>query len=137
MFGLLTAIPGLVSGLLGYLNKRSDVELQKFVTGTEAERDTKIAGIRAHAEAYHEQMALAALRWGWWGTRYLLVAAALPPIIHSGAVYIDSTFRFGWAIARAPGVYEGQELQIIAAVVGYQVTQTAVGGLMTWLNKRR
>src|SRR5947209_2214745 len=30
----------------------------------------------------------------------------------------------------ALGVYEGQELTIIAAVVGYQLGQTAIGGLI-------
>jgi hypothetical protein len=127
---------GIVSPVLSYLGQRSNADLQKFTTAVGAERDAQVALIQANMAAYHEQTQLAALRFGWWGTRWLLIAAALPPIVHSGAVYLDSTFKFGWAIARAPGVYEGQEINIIAAVVGYQVAQTAVGGFMTWLNKR-
>lgn len=137
LFGLLMKIPGMLDGVLGYLNKRTDADLQKFITATGAEKEAQIAQLRANAEAFHDQMQLSALRWGWWGTRWLLMIAAVPPIVHSGAVYLDSTFKFGWAIAKAPGVYEGQELSIIAAVVGYQVTQTAVGGFMGWLNKRK
>jgi hypothetical protein len=119
-----------------------------------AGRDVAIETIHANAGAFREQMSLAALRWGWWGTRYLLLAAALPPIIHSGAIYLDSTpfpylmwgeawlpavathVQGSWEVARAPGVYEGQELQIIAAVVGYQLAQTGVGGFVSWLNKK-
>lgn len=135
----------IVQPLLGYLSKRTDADLQKFVTGTEAERDTQIAHIRANAEAFHEQQALAALRWGWWGTRYLLLAAALPAVYHSGMVYLDSCPFFlwwphevgSWSVGRAPGVYEGQELQIMAAVVGYQLGQTLVGGVASYLTKKR
>jgi hypothetical protein len=82
-----------------------------------------------------------------------VLAAALPPVMHSGAVYLDSipfpypawqTWWFSiamhvqgsWEVARAPGVYEGQELSILAAVVGYQLAQTGVGGFMSWLNKK-
>ncbi len=115
---------------LAHLDTAAKIDADKFKEATGAERDVIIAQTQASASAYHEQMQLNALRWGWWGFRWLLVAAALPPVIHSGAVYLDSTFKFGWAIARAPGVYEGQELTIIAAVVGYQLGQTAIGGLI-------
>ena len=124
-------------------------------TEVAAGRDVSIETIHADAAAFHEQEALAAVRWGWWGTRYLLLAAALPPIYHSGLVYLDSCPFFiwphfdgwwlalwnaheigSWNVARAPGVYEGQELTIIATIVGYQLTQTGVGGFMQWLNKK-
>jgi hypothetical protein len=114
---------------LAHLDTAAKIDADKFKQATGAERDVVLAQMQANSAAFHEQQQLAALRWGWWGTRWLLVAAALPPIVHSGAVYLDSTFRFGWAIARAPGVYEGQELTIIAAVVGYQLGQTAIAGL--------
>ena len=99
-------------------------DADKFKAATGADRDVAIATLQANVAAYHEQNDLSKLRWGWWGERYLLLCAALPAVIHSGAVYLDSTFKFGWAIARTPGVYEGQELQIIAAVVGYTVIKS-------------
>lgn len=135
------------------LVNRSDNATASHKTDVEAGRDVSVETIHANAAAFHEQQQIAALRWGWWGTRYLLMVAAIPPILHSGAVYLDSvpfpyltwqTWFFGiathvqgsWSVARAPGVYEGQELSIIAAIVGYQLAQTGVGGFMSWLNKK-
>jgi hypothetical protein len=120
-----SAFGAIANGVVAILNKKTDAT----ITQIGATKETDLARMQAATAALHEQAALATLRWGWWGTRYLMLAAALPPIIHSGAVYLDSTFRFGWAISRAPGVYEGQEIQIIATVVGILTLQTIGGGI--------
>jgi hypothetical protein len=120
-----SAFGAIANGVVSVLNKKTDAQ----ITQIGANKETNLAQIQAATAAMHEQAALATLRWGWWGTRYLMLAAALPPIIHSGAVYLDSTFKFGWAISRAPGVYEGQEIQIIATVVGILTVQTIGGGI--------
>src|ERR1700737_3851349 len=111
------------TGVVEVLNKRTDATVAINTTNVGAGKDVDLAQISAGVAAMHESAALATLRWGWWGTRWLMVAACLPPIVHSGAVYLDSTFKFGWAIARAPGVYEGQELSIITTVVGVLTVQ--------------
>lgn len=158
---ILTAIKWLSGATFGkivdatskVLVNRSDNATASHKTDVEAGRDVSIETIHANAQAFHEQQQLATLRWGWWGTRYLLLAAALPPVLHSGAIYLDSIpfpyliweswlpsiethIQGAWHVARAPGVYEGQELSIIAAVVGYQLAQTGVGGFVSWLNKK-
>jgi len=120
-----SAFGAIANGVVSVLNKKTDAQIAKIG----ADKETNVAQIQAATAAMHEQAALATLRWGWWGTRYLMLAAALPPIVHSGAVYLDSTFKFGWAVARAPGVYEGQEIQIIATVVGILTVQTIGGGI--------
>lgn len=120
-----SAFGAIANGVVSVLNKKTDAQIAQIG----ATKETDVAKIQAATAAMHEQAALATLRWGWWGTRYLMLAAALPPIIHSGAVYLDSTFKFGWAISRAPGVYEGQEIQIIATVVGILTVQTIGGGI--------
>lgn len=128
-----SAFGAIANGVVAVLNKRTDAQ----ITQIGATKETDIAQIQSATAAMHEQAALATLRWGWWGTRYLMLGAALPPIIHSGAVYLDSTFRFGWAIARAPGVYEGQEIQIIATVVGILTVQTIGGGIASRFGTKR
>ncbi len=126
-----SAFTSLANGVVSVLNKKQDTAVVKLnVDGA-----TNAQIIQAGTAAMHEQAALATLRWGWWGTRYLMLAAALPPVIHSGAIYLDSTFRFGWAIPRAPGVYEGQELQIIAVVVGILTVQSIGGGFLAALKR--
>jgi hypothetical protein len=128
-----SAFGAIANGVVSVLNKKTDAEITRIGAVKEAD----IAQIQAATAALHEQAALATLRWGWWGTRYMMMAAALPPIIHSGAVYLDSTFKLGWAISRAPGVYEGQEIQIIATIVGILSVQTIAGGLASRIGTRR
>jgi hypothetical protein len=85
-----------------------------------------------------------------WEIRVLMVMAALPPIVHSGAIYLDSTFcnakfkctaigtwlGMPWHVAQAPGVYEGQELSIIASFFAYGVGMTAAGAFALWARRK-
>ena len=71
---------------LAHLDTAAKIDADKFKEATGAERDVIIAQTQASASAYHEQMQLNALRWGWWGFRWLLVAAGaiveiLPPLL--------------------------------------------------------
>jgi hypothetical protein len=131
------AFSAIANGVVSVLNKRSDATVAINTANVGAGKDVDLAQINASVAAMHESATLAALRWGWWGSRWLMVAASLPPIIHSGAVYLDSTFKFGWAIARAPGVYEGQELSIIATVVGVLTVQSIGGGIVAAITKKK
>lgn len=120
----------LVKPLLDFLGAKTNADAEKFTAQVGADRDVAVATLQAHVAAAEDAKEVSMLRWGWWGERYLLLAAALPPVIHSGAVYLDSTFRFGWNVPRAPGVYEGQELTIIASVVGYSVIKSGFGAMI-------
>lgn len=136
------AFLGLANGVVSVLNKRSDSAVAINQANVTAGRDVDLAQINANLATVHAQAELAALRWGWWGTRWLMVAAALPPVIHSGMVYLDSCPFWGhavgsWGVARAPGVYEGQELSIIATVVGVLTVQTIGGGIVSAITKRK
>jgi hypothetical protein len=126
-----SAFSAIANGVVTVLNKRQDTAVVQIG----ANKEVDLANVAAATALMHEQAALETLRWGWWGTRWLMMVAALPPVIHSGAIYLDSTFRFGWAIPRAPGVYEGQELQIIAVVVGILTVQSIGGGLLAAIKK--
>ena len=131
------AFTAIATGVVDVMNKRTDATVAINSANVGAGKDVDLAQINAQVAAMHESAALAAIRWGWWGTRWLMVTACLPPIIHSGAVYLDSTFKFGWAIARAPGVYEGQELTIIATVVGVLTVQSIGGGIVAAITQKK
>ncbi|MCS3725517.1 hypothetical protein [Bradyrhizobium betae] len=136
------AFLGLANGVVSVLNKRSDSAVAINQADVGAGRDVDLAQINANLATMHEQAALATLRWGWWGTRWLMLAAALPPVIHSGMVYLDSCPFWwhdvgSWGVARAPGVYEGQELSIIATVVGVLTVQTIGGGIVSAIIKKK
>ncbi len=110
----------LVNAVIGVINKRTDLKIEQVKT----DGATDIAAITAAVPILQAQAGIYNNRWGWWGTRYMALGAAVPAIIHTGAIYLDSTFRFGWAIAKAPGVYEGLEVQIILGSVGILTAQS-------------
>lgn len=149
-----SAFTSLAKGVVDVVNKKTDATVSINAANVSAGERVDIAQLNANVAMMHEQAALATVRWGWWGTRYLMMAAALPPILHSGAVYLDSipfpylawqTWWFAieqhvqgsWAVARAPGVYEGQELSIIATVVGILTVQSIGGGIVAAITKRK
>jgi hypothetical protein len=138
------AFTSLANGVVSVLNKRSDSAVAIDQANVGAGKEVDIAQINASVAMMHEQATLATVRW----------AAALPPIMHSGAVYLDSipfpylawqTWWFeieqhaqgSWAVARAPGVYEGQELSIIATVVGILTVQSIGGGIVAAITKKK
>lgn len=108
------AFTAIANGVVNVLNKRADARIKQI----EADRAVDTAEIGAAVPILQAQADSYKQRWGWWGTRYMALLAALGPIVHANAVYLDSTFKFGWAIAKAPGPYEGLEVQIILGCVG-------------------
>lgn len=108
------AFTAIANGVVNVLNKRADARIKQI----EADRAVDTAEIGAAVPILQAQADSYRQRWGWWGTRYMALLAALGPIVHANAVYLDSTFKFGWAIAKAPGPYEGLEVQIILGCVG-------------------
>src|SRR4029078_10065235 len=113
------AFTAIANGVVNVLNKRTDAKIKQ----TPADRAGDTAQIDAAVPILQAQAAGNSQRWGWWGTRYMALAAALGPIIHANAIYLDSTFKFGWAIAKAPGPYEGLEVEIILGCVGILTAQ--------------
>jgi hypothetical protein len=85
-----------------------------------------------------------------------LLFIALPPAFHSGQIYLDSCALFfpifgdglfslkpilhevgSWHVGRAPGVYEPQELKILATCVGVQTVQSIGGGIVAAITKKK
>jgi hypothetical protein len=126
VFGLITG--GMLTPIANLFGKYMDAKSSEFAAAVKGDQDVAIAGIQAQAQ-------LASMRWGSRLERALYACAAFPPILHSGAVYIDSTFKFGWNIPRAPGLYEGNEFTIIAAVLGIISARSIGGGFISYLHK--
>jgi len=113
------AFTAIANAVVNVLNKRTDAKIAQL----QVDRDVDISAMKASIPIVQAQAASNAQRWGWWGTRYMALLASIGPIIHANAVYLDSTFKFGWAIAKAPGPYEGLEVQIILGCVGILTAQ--------------
>lgn len=113
-------LASLVNIVAGVINKRTDLKIEQV----KVDGAIDLAAITAAVPILQAQAGIHQQRWGWWGTRYMALGASVPAIIHTGAIYLDSTFKFGWAIAKAPGVYEGLEVQIILGCVGILTAQS-------------
>ncbi len=127
MLGLLTLIPGLASGLMTWLNKKTDAELEKFKTGVGADTTINVEEIRARTALAHIAAEnRKADRQSLW-TVWMLPAAFALCIFHFGAIVFDSMPLFGhvvgsWRIAALPGQYLTMELGILGAATGVVVT---------------
>jgi hypothetical protein len=113
------AFNAIANAVVNVLNKRTDAKIAQV----QANKETNVAEIQAAIPIAQAQAGVFQQKWGWWGTRYMALAAAVGPIIHANAIYLDSTFKFGWAIAKAPGPYEGLEVEIILGCVGILTAQ--------------
>ena len=105
-----------------------------------AEASVDVAAIQASQQAYQERVSL--MR-GMWITQWLLAFALLPPIIHQGAVYLDSVPFYhivgSWHVPSAPKPYDDREWSMICALLGIQtglaVGISIVGTVGSWLKR--
>jgi len=95
-----------------------------------------------------------ALMFGWPPFRWLMLSMMAVAVWHTAGVYLDSCGRFplpwwgpdglglmtheigSWGFAKLPGDYSEQSFKIIAMLTGVQLTQTGLGALMSYLNRR-
>lgn len=85
-------------------------------------------------------------------TQWLIAAALVPPIMHQGAIYLDSTPFVGlwldgwlptftvhvvgsWHVPGAPSPYGDREWLMIGSLLGIQGAFTGVMGVLHWLHK--
>lgn len=115
---LLLGLPGVLDGLFGYLQKRSDNGV--LTNGQNVTGDVTIA--QAQLAAYVEERKAiaaerAAQRLSPW-TAWMIPTAFALCMIHFGAIVLDSTFLFNWRVAKLPSPYDQMEWCIVMAVIG-------------------
>ena len=114
----LLGLPGVLDGLFGYLQKRSDNGV--LTNGQNVTGDVTIAQLQL-AAYIEERKALAAERAAqrlspW--TAWMIPTAFGLCMIHFGAIVLDSTFRFNWQVAKLPAPYDAMENAIVLSVIG-------------------
>ena len=123
MFQLLTLIPGLMSGLLTWLNKKTDADLEKFKTTIGGDVQLNVAELRYKVEV--ARMA-ADMRKGdreHWFTAWMVPVAFAVLFFHVAAVVFDSIPLFGhevgsWKISALPAPYKTMQEQIVLTICG-------------------
>src|SRR5215471_1798737 len=134
-----------VEVVTGYLGKLSDNDTARFEAQVGANKDVAIAAMQTSANVYHDRVDLLK---GMRATQWLLIAALLPPILHQGMVFLDSTpFPFlwydgvgihsvgSWKVPKAPAPYDEREWSMIASLLGIQTGLVGISSLLRWLHK--
>jgi hypothetical protein len=103
----------LLGGLAGFLQKRASDDLARFQAGVAADTQVALSRVQAEIEARKLQAQIVRADRGWWVTSWIRPLIVYPCVVHFGAILLDSTFRFGWAIAKLPPPYDGYEQIII------------------------
>jgi hypothetical protein len=107
------AFDALLGRLADYLRAKANDDLARFQTGVQADTQIAIAQLNAQIEVRKEQAKLMEADRGWWVTAWIRPLIVYPCVVHFGAIVLDSTFRFGWGIAKLPPPYDGYEQAII------------------------
>ncbi len=108
--GVFDALIGRVADLLRH---RASNDLARFQTGVQADAQIALAQVTAQIEARKIQAQIMEADRGWWVTAWIRPLIVYPCVLHFGAIVLDSTFAFGWGIAKLPAPYDGYEQAII------------------------
>lgn len=139
MFGLLFGIlPGLARSALEYFNKKADVELQGYTTGTQADTER----LRYYLAAQVETNRLKLAQQSWWGARLIILITGLPAALHMGAVFVDSTFQLGCGsygclqVPKIPAPYDTYEYAIVQSFIIITPAQPVLNSFASWLRRK-
>lgn len=138
--GLSTIGNSFFKPFLAHLDATAKIDGEKFKDATGADREVAIAQVQATVAAAHDRAGMRVTQW-------LIAIALLPPLLHSGMVYLDSSPFPGldwsawvptitphvigsWHVPKAPPPYDEREWLMISALLGIQsATMTGLGAL--------
>jgi hypothetical protein len=126
-------ISGFAGPLLGYLGKKEDVKLDGFRNATGFDLDAYKAALDAQIESSR----IRATANSWIGARRITMVAGLPAAVHFGAVMLDSTFQFGWAVPKVPAPYDSYEWAIVQSFFIVAPAMPLVSATAAWLSRKR
>ena len=123
MFGLLALIPGVASGLLSWLNKKTDAELEKFKAGVTGDTAINVEEIRTRVGLAQIAADTRNRDREHWSTRWMVPTAFAVFGSHAAAVVFDSMPLFGhvvgsWGVAALPPQYATMQTSVILTICG-------------------
>lgn len=135
MFGLILSFIAKLGGTVtGYLFKKKIADIVHTGIAAKVGKDVIVAELQTGAELYRTRAdLLKSFKW----TQWLIFAALVPPILHQGMVFLDSTpfpyidfdyiwptikmhVQGSWGVVKAPAPYDEREWQLIASLLGIQ-----------------
>lgn len=129
MWGLLTTIPGLANGLLGYLKTRSDADVAKY--GISRDMVNSVLANDAVTRQTSANVISQAMNHPVFWIGWLLFV--IPPGLYNAQIHLISTFPSffdGWVVHRVPAVQEVWDMLAIQSLFLAQAGTGAVAGIV-------
>lgn len=137
MFGLLALLPGVLNGVLGYLNKKHDTALEQFRIGNTNGKDVSVAVIQAEIarQSASKETILSGMNHPIWWLAWGL--GVFPVLTYHAAIFFVSTFpMWGWTILKVPASQEEFSRLVVGSIFGLTGASMVVTGLAKAWTKR-
>lgn len=123
VFKLLSFIPGLASGFLEWLNKKTDADLEKWKTAVGGDVTLNVAELRYKVEVARMAAEMRKDDREHWFTAWMVPAAFGVFLLHVAAIVLDSIPLFGhevgsWQISKLPAPYDSMQWNVMLTVCG-------------------
>lgn len=123
----LTAIPDLIKGGFSYLNKRADVDLQKYTKGVDGDVTVNVAEMKTLVELAQVGAGIRKVDQESKWTAWMLPSLFAVTLAHYANVVLDRVTWFGhvpgsWGSVALPPEYASAELQIVLTTAGIATT---------------
>jgi hypothetical protein len=102
-----------VARVAAHFRQTASDDLARHQADVAADTQIALAQVNAELEARKTQAQIMAADRGWRVTAWIRPLLVYPCVLHFGAIMLDSTFLFGWGIARLPPPYDTYEQAII------------------------
>ena len=143
MFAFISSLAsGLMSGFVGplftWLNKKQDTSLAGFQTATG--QDT--VAYQAYLQYQVQVGAQKAAANSWWGAKVLYLLVGGTAALHTAAVFLDSTVRFGCGhygclgIPPLPGAYADYEHVVVYSLFVVSTLGPPASAATAWLHRK-
>jgi hypothetical protein len=141
---MLSLILPLLNGLLGniitpFVKAWTDYKLvslktteEGFVAAAGADADVYKAYVAAMAQVQQMKVAQQGSLIG----KLMMLLFGVPAAAHWGAVFLDSTFKFGWGVPALPGGYANAELSIALSFFVITPAMPLVSAAAQWLGRK-
>lgn len=133
LFGLLNAVPDLVKGVLGWLNKKEDTAVVQNTNSKDvsiAVVQSETARTNAHASVLKAAMDHPVFWVAW-------VLGVYPVMLYYASIFFVSTFpMWGWVVAKAPDDALEFAKLVTVSMFGIAGTSSVVAGIAHAWQKR-
>ena len=139
---IVSLVQGIVTGVVGpvftYLGKKQDDTLVGFQTATG--QDT--VAYQAYLQYQVQIGAQKAAANSWWGAKVLYLLVGGTAALHTAAVFLDSTLRFGCGhygclgIPPLPGAYADYERVVVYSLFVVSTLGPPASAATAWLHRK-